>query len=978
MSDRNNRESQSIGKDGPSLGNTSRKEVPPAPAAAEAMKVAAPKEPSVSDPLPSFHQANRKKHGLHRTPKEFETKIEAAKFTPSKSHKPGAVSVAATPSAATHSVEDITPTTTQSSNATNHFPQAKMRKSGLHRNPEEFGEKIQAARVKPLDSAKPGAVSVAGLPSFSNNDPHTTSDGEVAHSINGAQPINTKKHGLHRNPRDFETKVDAASGFIPSYSTKPGVVNVAATPSLLSDHFAHMTPPTQASLHGSTSTGNASSVAVSTNVKRSLHHNSGGVKTTTDTARAFPTNSQQTSKDRNSTVTGSIVTSRGLRKKQAVTTHAESNESEENTATISVIEDLDPGASKNRRNPLMVPKTVTNDLHMGLVEAMPVIEDSARPILPHAQQVHNDDLEAEREAQSEKEAKEKECNGRYQHLALSRLQLANLTPAVPPEIALLTDLSILGLPLNNLSGTMDAILPSELLTVGNLTMINIHSNDLTGQLPSEFGLLTSLTYLQVGRNKFGGQVPTDVGRLTGIQKLSMYINDFTGSLPSELGQLTSIQELRMYTNAFTGSLPSELGQLTNSQVLRMYSNAFTGSLPSELGQLTNMTVFSCHRNSLNGTLPTDLGRLTSIQELRMYSNAFTGSLPSELGQLTNIQVLRMYSNAFTGSLPSELGQLTNIQVLRMYTNAFTGSLPSELGQLTNIQVLRMYSNAFTGSLPSELGQLTNMTVFSCYRNSLNGTLPTDLGRLTSIQELRMYSNAFTGSLPSELGQLTNMADFSCRRNSLNGSIPSELGQLSNIAKLNLRDNSLSGYLPTEAGLLTKLTELSLRSNSLFGSLPTQIGLLTQLTALSLRSNSLAEPLPSELGLLSQLSDLWAYDCFFSGAIPSEIGLMESLRILNLRNNSFVGLIISELGQLGNLQELDLSLSPPSLRGQFPFDSLPGSLGYLNISGSPGLVGSIPEKLCFLQNSSCSFGEDDDQCYIDFDCSNLLCGCDCEC
>ena len=86
-------------------------------------------------------------------------------------------------------------------------------------------------------------------------------------------------------------------------------------------------------------------------------------------------------------------------------------------------------------------------------------------------------------------------NGRFQCLVLANLQLANLTPSVPPEIVLLTSLSCIVLPINSISLPFIDVLPPELIELTNLTSLIFHDNAFRGLIPSELGLLTNLTNL---------------------------------------------------------------------------------------------------------------------------------------------------------------------------------------------------------------------------------------------------------------------------------------------------------------------------------------------------------------------------------------------------------------------------------------------------------------------------------------------------
>jgi Leucine-rich repeat (LRR) protein len=337
------------------------------------------------------------------------------------------------------------------------------------------------------------------------------------------------------------------------------------------------------------------------------------------------------------------------------------------------------------------------------------------------------------------------------------------------------------------------------------------------------------------------------------------------------------------------------------------------------------------------------------------------SIPPEVTLLSALSILALPFNNISAQissiLTSELYQMANLTVLNMHSNLIRGNLPSELGLMTQMTTLLLSSNSLSGSIPSELGLMTNMTHLYIDFNSLSGSIPSELGSMYNMTDLFMYSNSLIGSIPSELGLMTHMTYLLMDYNSLSGSMPSELGSMSNMIYLFLFSNSLSGSIPSELGLMTNMTHLFMDFNSLSGSIPSELGLMTSLAVLSLNDNSL------------------------NGSICSEIGQLTSLEELSLRDNSFIGTVPSELGQLTHLAWLDLT-NLTLLVGSIPSELfLLNSLGYLDLSGSRGLSGTISDAFCYLQETPCTFQEywgESNNCTLDFDCTTILCGCDCPC
>jgi hypothetical protein len=329
------------------------------------------------------------------------------------------------------------------------------------------------------------------------------------------------------------------------------------------------------------------------------------------------------------------------------------------------------------------------------------------------------------------------------------------------------------------------------------------------------------------------------------------------------------------------------------------------------------------------------------------------------GEFQSLVLANLELSNLNPSIPPEITLLSSLLVFSViWSNISTQFTDMLEPLLTNITNLQLHLNSISGSLPSDLGIMTDMELLSLSENSLVGILPSELGLMTKLKVLSLNYNSFSGSLPSEMGRMMDMTDLGIYENSLVGLLPSELGRMTKMMAIDLGANSFSGSIPSELGRMTNLTSLLLDENSLVGLLPSELGLLTRLTSLYLPSNSLSGSLPSKLGEMTNISDLSLGNNFFSGTIPSS------------------------LGRLTNMVLLDLS-ALSMLAGSIPSElTLLTSLRHFNLSGSRGLSGSIPVELCFLQDSSpCFFLDswgDNYSCYLDFDCTDLLCGCDCPC
>eukprot|EP00978_Attheya_sp_CCMP212_P016812 scaffold44411_cov45-Attheya_sp.AAC.1 len=203
-------------------------------------------------------------------------------------------------------------------------------------------------------------------------------------------------------------------------------------------------------------------------------------------------------------------------------------------------------------------------------------------------------------------------------------------------------------------------------------------NKISRSIPTEIGLLSNLEVLSLPSNALTGTIPSELGQ---ISNLNLHSNALNGTIPSELGQISNLQGLSLFANALTGTIPSELGQMPNLEYLDLHNNPLTGTIPSELGQLSTLGDLFLSFNNLTGTIPSELGQMSNLQDLWMRDNALTGTIPSELGLIANLQDLSLTSNALTGTIPTELGQIATLERLYLNDNAVTGTVPTELGHV---------------------------------------------------------------------------------------------------------------------------------------------------------------------------------------------------------------------------------------------------------------------------------------------------------
>ncbi|KAK1364349.1 hypothetical protein POM88_039910 [Heracleum sosnowskyi] len=89
-----------------------------------------------------------------------------------------------------------------------------------------------------------------------------------------------------------------------------------------------------------------------------------------------------------------------------------------------------------------------------------------------------------------------------------------------------------------------------------LKMIDLSTNELTGEIPLSITRLLDLKGLNLSRNMFHGRVPAEIGQLTVLECLDLSTNKFSGEIPHSMSGLNFLAYLDVSNNNFSGRIPS--------------------------------------------------------------------------------------------------------------------------------------------------------------------------------------------------------------------------------------------------------------------------------------------------------------------------------------------------------------------------------------------------------------------------------------
>lgn len=255
-------------------------------------------------------------------------------------------------------------------------------------------------------------------------------------------------------------------------------------------------------------------------------------------------------------------------------------------------------------------------------------------------------------------------------LVLTELDLSGNNLTGPVSMITSTTLQTLNLSSNALSGELPLVTGScviidlssnqfkgnltRMLKWGNLEIIDLSQNRLTGLIPEATAQFLRLNYLNVSHNLLNGSLPKVLTQFPKIGILDLSFNQLNGPLLSSLLSVPTLQELHLQRNTLSGSVdffPPSSNE-SNLRILDLSHNQISGNFPDGLGSLSRLQGLSIAGNNLSGSLPTSVGDIKSLDSLDISQNHFTGPLPKNLPD--SLQSFNASLNDLSGVVPENL------------------------------------------------------------------------------------------------------------------------------------------------------------------------------------------------------------------------------------------------------------------------------------------------------------------------------------
>jgi len=336
----------------------------------------------------------------------------------------------------------------------------------------------------------------------------------------------------------------------------------------------------------------------------------------------------------------------------------------------------------------------------------------------------------------------------------------------------------------------------------NSEVIWLHGNGLVGDLPR---LTSNVSVLSISHNKLSGSLSPllchNMTRKSNLKYFNVRNNLLSGGLTECWLHWKSLIHVDLGRNNLTGMIPRSMGSLSNLMSLHIFNNKLHGEIPMSLKNCQKLVIVNLIKNKLSGNIPNWIGNDMKVLQLR--SNEFSGDIPLQICQLSSLFVLDLSNNRLTGAIPQCLPNITSMTFNNVTLDQFDISC-NVFGVFFQIYVPLLTKG-------NDLSYSKYMHVVDLSNNQLSGRIPLEVFRLTALQSLNLSQNQLMGTIPKEIGNMKQLESLDFSNNTLSGEIPQTMSALSFLEVLNLSFNNFKGQIPLGTQLQS-FTPLSYMGN----------------------------------------------------------------------------------------------------------------------------------------------------------------------
>lgn len=183
---------------------------------------------------------------------------------------------------------------------------------------------------------------------------------------------------------------------------------------------------------------------------------------------------------------------------------------------------------------------------------------------------------------------------RFSDMVILNLRSNKFHGPLPSQICHMTSLQILDIAHNSLSGTIPKCISnfSAMVKVDYSADNHIfHFVDFVGGISEDELLilkgrgteydstLNLLRIIDLSSNNFSGEIPAEVTKLEALQSLNLSHNFFVGRIPEKIGAMRSLESIDFSTNQLSGEIPQSISELTFLSHLNLSNNNLMGKIP---------------------------------------------------------------------------------------------------------------------------------------------------------------------------------------------------------------------------------------------------------------------------------------------------------------------------------------------------------------------------------------------------------------
>ncbi|KZV22390.1 hypothetical protein F511_21388 [Dorcoceras hygrometricum] len=224
----------------------------------------------------------------------------------------------------------------------------------------------------------------------------------------------------------------------------------------------------------------------------------------------------------------------------------------------------------------------------------------------------------------------------------------NLSGILPYSLSTCQSLSVLDVGGNRLTGTIPPWIGTNL---ASLVILSIRGNKFFGNIPTEICYLTQIQIIDLSRNNLSGKIPLHCFKnfTNFVKKDSTIPYPLAGTSYSYPLVYITVDKIVVQWKGQEFEYSRTLYLLT---LIDLSGNRIDGNIPAEIFEMEGLVSLNLSENHLRGNIDQAVRRMASLECLDVSKNQLSGEIPAGLGTLPRLAFLDLSNNNFSGKIPS--------------------------------------------------------------------------------------------------------------------------------------------------------------------------------------------------------------------------------------------------------------------------------------------------------------------------------------